>query len=128
MEMTLFVLKIIAPMLVIVGLYGVIQTKRLADTAYEFVNSPALMLLSAFSALLLGLILVNTHNVWVMGLPLVVTIFGWLSLAAGVARLFAPKLMIRIVNSVMGNITFLKVGCALDGLLGVWLSYIAYFS
>jgi len=55
----------------------------------ELVKSPALLYILGFISLLLGLLVVLTHDVWNAGfLPLIVTLLGWIMVLRGVSALF----------------------------------------
>ena len=59
--------------------------------ASDFIGSRPLVFLTGFLTLLGGLALVNTHNVWEAGWPVIITILGWLSVIGGVARMLFPE-------------------------------------
>ena len=50
-------------------------------------------------ALFLGLIVVQTHNIWVMRPSVLVTIFGWIIVAKSLTFFLAPKLLLKLVPS-----------------------------
>lgn len=66
-------------------------------TTSEFLNlsiwddvHPTVVYLNGMIFLIGGLIIVTTHNVWRLGFPLLVTVSGWLLIAAGTLRMFFP--------------------------------------
>ena len=61
-------------------------------SAFEGVGRhPIVPLLSGLYALLAGLVVVSMHNLWVGDVRVVITIVGWIALAAGVVMLLAPE-------------------------------------
>ncbi len=53
--------------------------------------SPTLVYLNGVLLFVAGLAIVRTHNVWVRAWPVLVTVLGWVALAIGLLRMFAPQ-------------------------------------
>lgn len=53
--------------------------------------SPTLVYLNGVLLFVAGLAIVRTHNVWVRRWPVLVTLLGWVALAIGLVRMFAPR-------------------------------------
>ncbi|MCH7663911.1 MAG: hypothetical protein IH859_08610 [Chloroflexi bacterium] len=83
MQTSIFIAKLIGPVLVVIGLAGVINYERFRKLAREFIESEALIFLSGIITLPVGLAIVNTHNVGVMSWPVIITLFGWIAVGAG---------------------------------------------
>lgn len=54
-------------------------------------NSESLIFAAGFSTLILGILLIVGHNRWVMGWPLVITLFGWMVALKGILLIIYPK-------------------------------------
>jgi uncharacterized membrane protein HdeD (DUF308 family) len=54
-------------------------------------NDPALTYLNGTLLFVGGLAIVHAHNRWVRGWPILLTLTGWLGMAAGLFRMFAPN-------------------------------------
>jgi hypothetical protein len=96
--------------------------------AKEFTGSAPLLFLSGFMTLLGGLALVNTHNVWEGGWPVIITILGWLGVIGGTARMLFPETVVGVSEKMLGNKTYLTVGGVGEVLLGLWLCYVGYLA
>jgi hypothetical protein len=96
--------------------------------AKEFIASRPLVFLSGFLTLLGGLALVNTHNVWEAGWPVIITILGWLGVIGGAARMLCPQTVMGVGEKMLSNKTYLTVGGVAEGLLGLWLCYVGYLA
>jgi hypothetical protein len=94
--------------------------------AREFLNSRALIYLSGFITLLLGLLVVVFHNVWVAGWPVIVTIFGWIMVAAGIARMTIPDRLTKLGERMIASAPFLTGAAILYLALGALLSFFGY--
>jgi hypothetical protein len=53
--------------------------------------SPTLVYLNGLMLFVAGLAIVRTHNVWARRWPVLVTLLGWVALAVGTLRMFAPR-------------------------------------
>jgi hypothetical protein len=54
-------------------------------------NDPRLTYLNGTLLFVGGLAIVRAHNVWVRAWPALLTLVGWLAMAIGLFRMFAPK-------------------------------------
>ena len=90
MELSIFLAKVLGLYLIIVPASVLLNRKYLPRIIEEFSRSFALIVLSGFIALVLGLLVVVSHNIWSADWRVMITILGWLTLAKGVFRIFLP--------------------------------------
>ncbi len=128
MQTSLFIAKLIGPLLAVMGFVVLAQPERVRQMADEFLESHALIFLSGVITLPVGLAIVNTHNVWEADWPVLITIFGWLAVLAGVARLAFPEIMKTMGRTMNENATVLRIPGILMLALGAYLSYQGYVS
>ena len=87
----------------------------------DFQNSQALTFMTGFISIVLGMILIETHNFWVQDWTVLVTIIGWSAVIKGFIFIACPKLMIKFKgmykNSRVYGIILLAIGL-LFGYLG----------
>ena len=91
MEQSIFLAKVIGLYLLIVPAAVLLKRKQFAELANEFAANRAIVFLSGLFALVLGLMIVVSHNVWTADWRAVITVMGWLTLAKGVIRIFFPE-------------------------------------
>ncbi len=94
--------------------------------ATEFLANRGLIFISGLLTLLAGLAIVNTHNVWELRWPVLITILGWLGVIGGVARMLFPDTVVAMGTSMMDSGSAVVVGGVVDLALGLWLSYVGY--
>ena len=80
------------------------------------------LLLGLFN-LPLGLVVVLGHNVWVWGIPVVVTLAGWVMILKGVVYLLFPRALSRVMPTDKRMETAFRIAGALSILLGGLLIY-----
>ncbi|KAB2938137.1 MAG: hypothetical protein K8F92_12630 [Hyphomicrobium sp.] len=128
MDTSVFLARLLGPMLVVLAIGLIVRQDSWSSMAKEFIASQPLVFLSGFLTLLGGLALVNTHNVWEAGWPVIITIFGWLAVIGGAARMLCPQTVMGIGEKMLNNKTYLTVGGVVEGLLGLWLCYVGYLA
>lgn len=93
----------------------------------EFLKSPALLYLGAVLALLFGLFIVATHNVWVKNWTVLITILGWLALIKGTVLMVWPKAAIQKAKEWKLD-QKITLRAAIAALFGIILTYHAYLT
>jgi hypothetical protein len=126
MQTSIFIAKLLGPIFIVIGLAGLINYERFKKLAFEFIDSEALIFISGIITLPAGLAIVNTHNVWTAGWPLIITLFGWIAVVAGIVRIALPGPLKPLGRSMIENKTYFLVTCAGWVLLGAFLFYQAY--
>ena len=127
MPTSILIARLIGPILVAVGLAALVNPKLLQDVAREFLASRALIFIGGLLALLAGLAIVNAHNVWSGGWPVVLTVIGWLSVAGGILRIGFPALTKSLGEAMLARATLLRAASVLQVALGGFLMYVGYF-
>lgn len=96
MATTYFLAAILGWYLVIISLFLICRRENVLGSMNNIIAQPGLLLVVAFITLIIGLLMVLSHNVWVLGWPVLVTLFGWIALLSGLIRLFFPEIVHRI--------------------------------
>ena len=84
-------------------------------------------LMIATFTLPLGLIVILTHNVWVWGLPVIVTLLGWAMSVKSVIYLFFPGAARRVMPAAGELRKGFRIAGAVMILLGILIGYEAFF-
>ena len=80
-------------------------------------------LLLALFNLPLGLVVVLGHNVWVWGIPVAVTLAGWVMILKSVVYLLFPRALSRVMPTDERMESAFRIAGAVGMLLGAWLIY-----
>jgi hypothetical protein len=126
MESSIVLARIIGPLLIIVSVSILLNVKTYQRMYTEYIKSPALMYLAGTYALLLGLLMIQFHNLWIKGWPVIITILAWLSVTKGVAILLFPNGITRLSKPYTSSRTPLTVNAAVILILGLVLGYVGY--
>jgi uncharacterized membrane protein len=111
---------IVGPTLIVVVLS---ELKIWNPTLYETQIVP-LVYLSGVLLFIAGVSIVRSHNIWILGWQMSLTIIGWLAILIGLARMFFPHLY----KAQFKNNNFALIIEVLLILLGVYLTYKAYWT
>jgi len=126
METSIFLARLFGPSMLAIGLGLLVNRATYRALSLEFLDSPALIYLAGLIAFVADLAIVLTHNVWVACRPVIITLFGWVSLAAGVFRIVFPASVMQLGRRLIDSQSFLLVGVAIYLVLGAWLTYAGY--
>lgn len=128
MDTSIFLARLIGPMMLAVGAGLLIDQRAFKEMAAEFLASRTLLFLSGFLTLLGGLAIVNTHNVWELGWPVVITIIGWLAVIGGTVRIVWPSVAKSVGNRMLERAEAITAAGGFNLLLGVFLCYMGYLA
>lgn len=123
MALSLFLARFLGLCLII--LCSAVMVNRNNLTRIVTNLNPALVIVSGFMNIVLGLLLVLIHNVWVADWRIIITLLAWITLIKGVIRLYAPE---KIVGFTM---RFVKpraiiISSHIFLLIGIYLTYIGF--
>ena len=126
MQTSIYLAKLMGPMLLAMGLFVVFHRERMRRVGREFLDSEALIFLSGVITLPVGIAIVISHNVWEANWRVLITLFGWIAIFAGIARLAFPDLMKSVGNTMLEKGYYTTVPGVLMAALGAFLTYHGY--
>ena len=126
MHTSILIAKLIGPILAVAGLAILINPKAFHEMGREFLASRALIFIAGFLSLLGGLAIVNFHNLWIAGWPVIITIFGWMAIIGGILRMAFPALTKSIGEAMLAREAVLRVASGVQVLLGAFLMFMGY--
>ncbi|KTD03330.1 DUF308 domain-containing protein [Fluoribacter gormanii] len=124
---TNFLAAVLGWYLVIVSLLLLVRRKNAVAAMKELMGQRAVMLVIGIMTLIIGLLMVLSHNVWVMSWPVIVTVFAWLILIAGLFRLYCPDTVYKIWNRMIDKSELFITSAVITLLIGLFLLYKVYF-
>jgi hypothetical protein len=90
MNTSIVLAQILGIMFVVLGLSMLFNKKWTTLAVEEIVKNQGLTWIGGLVTLILGAVIVALNNVWTSGLPLFITILGWLTLIKGAFILLLP--------------------------------------
>ncbi len=128
MNTSLFIAKLLGPVLAVIGIALLTNPTRFRAIAEELMEGKAALLVVGLLTLVTGLAIVNTHNDWELGWPVIITIFGWLGVIGGIMRVTLPSQVRTIGEAMLKQDNLLYIGGIANLLLGGFLAYMGYLA
>lgn len=125
---THFLATVLGWYLVIVSLLLLIRQEVAVTAMKELIGQRGLLFVVGILTVIIGLLMVISHNLWVMDWPVLVTLFAWLILIGGLIRLFFPETVYRIWRQTIDKPKIMNVCGVITFLIGLFLLYEVYFA
>ena len=107
MDISIFLAQALGLYLIIISLAFTFNQRRFKPIILDMMNAPGLMLISGFMALIIGILLVTSHNIWVMDWRVIITITGWMALLKGLNIIFFPQMLTDLsINWIENKVTY----------------------
>jgi membrane associated rhomboid family serine protease len=123
MDNSIFLAKFWGWYLIIFFLILSFNPKRIKQI-FTDLNDEKFLILTAFIAIIVGLVNILFHNVWELNWKIIVTLIGWVSLFIGLALFIFPNRTIPSLE--LMNIKFVQVIYMLLFFIGLFLLNIVY--
>ncbi len=125
---SVFLAKLLGPYCIIVAI-GVLVNRKVYQRAMEdFFKNAALLYIGGILALLFGLLIVLTHNIWTANWAVLITIFGWSGIIKGVWIIIFPNTLVRLIEIYQKKPALLAVNLLLVLAIGAVLTFFGYFA
>lgn len=124
---TMFLATVIGWYLVILGLFTFFQYGQLKSIAADVMGNRGLFFIAAIVTLILGLLMVVSHNLWVMDWPIVITLISWLVLVSGLLRLFYLDTAMKMARGFVEHPVKMKITSFALFLIGIFLLLKVYY-
>jgi len=124
--MTIWIARFLGPIIFVVSIPMMFTPVGLQETTKRFLADSPLVLISGILAMVGGLAMVNTHNVWVMDWPVIITLFGWALAVGGAVRIIAPRAVDQVGGAMMDHPIITRIAGAVWAALGAFLTIKGY--
>lgn len=124
--MSIWIAKFMGPIILALGIPMVVAPKDLLRTSKKFLSDSPLILVSGVLAMTAGLAIVNTHNIWILDWPVIITFFGWALVIGGAIRVISPRLVDKVGSAMMKFDSMARGAGVFWVILGLFLTYKGY--
>ena len=128
METSLFIAKIFGLLYLVVGAGLILNRKVFQQIMDDFCKNAALILYGGIFSLVIGLVIVLTHNVWVTGWPVIITIIGWIAIIKGVWLIIFPNTVSAFMQAYQKNENLLIAQSVGALIFGIVLTFFGFFA
>ena len=127
-QTTLFLAQLIGPVMLAVGA-GIFFSRDYYMKVYRHLENETLaVFVSGITALVIGIVMVMSHNVWSSLITYIISLVGWLSIAKGLLLIITPKTVSKMGDAFAKSPSMFTFAGLLYTILGVYVSYMAYFA
>jgi len=128
METSVFIARIFGLCYLIIGAGFVFNRKSLHRIMEDFCKNAALVFYGGLLALVIGVVIILTHNVWVANWTVMITIIGWLALIKGIWMIFFPNTVYKFMQIYQKNENMLTLHSIVALILGAVLTFFGFFA
>jgi len=96
MELSIIVAKIIGVIYISAGIAVLIGQLNFNTIAEDLNRSPALTFIAGACAIMIGLVLIEYHNIWVKNWTVLITLISWAFFIGGLVIVLFPKSLLYI--------------------------------
>ena len=126
MNTSKIIARLIGPLFLVMGLGMVAETNLVRALSAEFLSNLSLIYLAGMITLVVGLAIVNAHNLWVADWRVIITILGWLSIVGGVVRVLFPGEVQVLGANMIASPSAMLIGGIVTLVIGAVLAWFAY--
>lgn len=126
MENSMFIARIVGPYCMIVALGALLNLKFYQQVMDDFLSHPALLFMRGAFALVLGLTVLQHHNVWTPTAGLIITILAWGAVAKGAYLTLMPSHVKKVAAFYKEYPLFLVFVLISAFMLGIGLTIFGY--
>jgi uncharacterized membrane protein len=128
MDNSLFIAQLLGPIMFILGVGILLNFKHYLKMIDDYTKNTSLLFFGGILNLIIGLLLVLTHNHWAWEWYAIITLFGWAALIKGLTLIIFPDWMVDYVKKIKKNTSHMQSWSWVIVILGGYLSYIAFWA
>ncbi|MCX5686736.1 MAG: hypothetical protein NTW09_04685 [Candidatus Omnitrophica bacterium] len=128
METSIFIARIFGLCYLVLGAGFVFNRKVFQQVVDDFCKNAALVCYGGLFTLVIGVVIILTHNVWVANWTVIITIIGWLALIKGIWIIVFPNTVSKFIQAYQKNENLLIVNSIVILILGAVLTFFGFFA
>ena len=128
METSVFIARIFGLCYLIIGAGFMLNRKAFQQVMEDFCKNAALVFYGGILALVIGVVIILTHNVWVANWTVIITIIGWLGFIKGIWIVVFPNTVSKFMQAYQKNANLLKVHPIGAFIFGAVLTFFGFFA
>lgn len=126
MERSKFLGKVIGVYLIIVGVTTFMNIHQFLTYANNLMNDASLLFVTGFFTVILGILMVVSHNIWQWNWRVIITIISWLVLLKGISILLCPVTLNKMTLQLFQDENRVYIATVIDFVIGVLLCYFGF--
>ncbi|HTM64249.1 MAG TPA: hypothetical protein VL360_07085 [Gammaproteobacteria bacterium] len=127
MDVSKYLSKVIGIYLIIVSFAMFYNMDTFTSQVIDMMNNGPLLLFIGFVTVILGTLMVVSHNKWEMSWRVLVTIVSWIVFIKGICILFCAQSMTSMSSQFLANTTAIYTALVIDFVLGLLFCYFGFY-
>jgi len=128
MKTSIFIARIFGLCYLIIGAGFMFNRKAFQRIMEDFSKNAALLFFAGLFALVIGVVIILTHNVWVANWTVMITIIGWAGLIKGIWMIVFPNTVYKFMQAYQKNENLLTVHSVIVLIFGAVLTFFGFFT
>ncbi len=120
--------RIIGPYMLIASIALYINRASFKKIIADLQNQQSLIVFLGAFTLIIGLTMLQFHNIWTADWRILITLIAWITTLKGAISLLFPKIMIKMASTYTDNDTLLNIQATLALFFGILMTYMGYFA
>lgn len=126
MDITLFLAKLIGFYMLIIGFSILLKQNKMIQMAEQFANNLYFRYFGGMLILIIGLLIVASHNFWSTPEKVIISLIGWGATVKGAAFMLLPDNTLTTWMKFFTSKSWAIVGGMIAIVVGIYLLYIWY--
>ena len=126
MNVSKFLAKVIGIYLIIISIAMFVNMPQFLTLVNQLINDAPAMFVTGFFTLILGILMVVSHQIWRWNWQGLITLMGWLALLKGVSIIYDPQLIDHMTMLFLQNTSVAYIAAGIYLVLGILLSYFCF--
>ena len=126
MDISKFLGKAVGIYLVIVSVIMFVDMNQFTVYIANLLHNPPLMFIAGFISLIIGILMVVSHNIWEWNWRLVITLIAWAVLIKGISIIIYPHVIDRATYYFVKDMNLAYGSMGLNLIIGLVLIYFGF--
>ncbi len=127
MDMSIFLAKALGIYLVVLSIGMLMNRDKVMTPLMDILDRPGILLFSGILPLIIGTLLVISHNIWTTDWRVLITLLGWSALIKGTMVIIYPNMLINMSKKWLESQIAYKTTYIITLIIGLYLGYVGFF-
>lgn len=128
MDLTMFLAQVLGVYMLVAGVSGLLYPDRMQRAMAEVKKSYIMPYFDGVLALIFGLLIVLTHNIWTGSAATIITLIGWVAIVEGLVMFLLPHDTIMKLAGRLSGKNVATGFSVLAVIIGGYLAYVGFLA
>ncbi|MDD4151670.1 MAG: hypothetical protein PHR68_03585 [Candidatus Gracilibacteria bacterium] len=120
---SLFIGSLLGPLMLVLGISLVINTELYLKMIKDLLKEPIALFVSAMRGFVIGLIMIQNHNIWQMSWITIISVFGRIIFIKSIAILLRPTVFNNFAQKCKFSNKIIQVAGIIYALIGAFIIF-----